>query len=625
MPFRRHRPPADIELHDLVTSEIGYCGRLTATIATETCAGRVLGTVRAVTRDLNAGARFSRGELMLAVIAAVIVALVMHWPLPMQMGSVVERDVGDPLVQAWQVAWGGHALAAQPLDFFQANHFHPMPDSLAVSDALIGYAPTGLVGDGVDAAVWRYNALFLFAYALAAFGAYLLGRELGLCPAGAALAGVAFAYAPWRLQQDGHLHVLSSGGIPLALFLLLRGYRLDRWGLVLAGWAVAAWQLSLGFTLGLQLGYLLLALGIGAVAWWWRRGRPAIAGRRVAAATVAGVLILGATGIVLARPYLRVLDNHPEAQRGADRVAGLSGPVWQFAAAPDENLVWGEVTSGARDRLSSGAEQTLFPGLLILGLAVAGTFAGPLPRRLRFGLAAAVVGVAVLSLGFRLDGLGRFMPYRLLYELAPGWQGVRVPARLNTLTSLGLALLAGGGAQATMRVVRDRWAGGRRHVGAAVAASLVVLVCIEGSGFELMPRDGGLITGPSHPRVPAEPVAQRNLPAPQMHLPPTIAANRRYVLWSTEGFPSIVNGRGSFDPAFFDRLAIDVAGFPDRRSVDALRALGVRTVVFHPDLAAGTRWAIVAGRPLPDGLGLTRAARGELVVYDLGLGQPPSE
>ena len=53
---------------------------------------------------------------------------------------------------------------------------------------------------------------------------------------------------------------------------------------------------------------------------------------------------------------------------------------------------------------------------------------------------------AVLSLGFRDDGWGWLFPYRWLYEVLPGWQGIRVPGRLNTLTSLGLALLAAAGA-----------------------------------------------------------------------------------------------------------------------------------------------------------------------------------
>ena len=39
----------------------------------------------------------------------------------------------------------------------------------------------------------------------------------------------AFAYAPWRHAHEIHLNVLSTGGVPLALFLLLRGYRRSDW------------------------------------------------------------------------------------------------------------------------------------------------------------------------------------------------------------------------------------------------------------------------------------------------------------------------------------------------------------------------------------------------------------
>src|SRR5690348_7558912 len=191
----------------------------------------------------------------------------MHWPLPLHMSRDLPRDIGDPLVQAWQVAWGGHALLHQPLDYFQSNMFWPLKNSLAFSEALAGYAPAGTIGGGVASAVFRYNVLFLFAYALCFVGAWLLARELGAGRAGAAVAGAAYAYAPWRLEQDGHLHVLSSGGIALALALLVRGYRDGGTVSVAAGWLVAAWQLSLGFTLGLQLAYLLALLCAGVAVW----------------------------------------------------------------------------------------------------------------------------------------------------------------------------------------------------------------------------------------------------------------------------------------------------------------------------------------------------------------------
>src|SRR3954451_14712420 len=118
-----------------------------------------------------------RREVFFAALAAVGLALLMHWPLPLHLGRDVPRDLGDPLPQAWQVAWDGHALAHQPLDFFQSNTFWPLPNSLAFSDALVAYAPAGLVGGGWKAAVPRYDLLYLFAYGLAFACAYLLARE----------------------------------------------------------------------------------------------------------------------------------------------------------------------------------------------------------------------------------------------------------------------------------------------------------------------------------------------------------------------------------------------------------------------------------------------------------------
>src|SRR3954467_2254782 len=218
----------------------------------------------------------TRPEVALAALAAVAVALLMHWPLPLQVGSDVPRDLGDPLPQAWQGAWDGHALLHQPTEWFQANIFWPLPNSLAFSDALVGYAPFGVLGSGVHAAIARYDMLFLFAYALAFLGAYLLARELRAGRAGAFVAGAAFAYAPWRLEQDGHLHVLSSGGIPLALALLVRGHRRGSARWAVAGWLVAAWQLSLGFSLGLQLAYLLLVLAVLALALGFRPPRATL-------------------------------------------------------------------------------------------------------------------------------------------------------------------------------------------------------------------------------------------------------------------------------------------------------------------------------------------------------------
>jgi hypothetical protein len=543
-------------------------------------------------------------ETWLAALGGVVLASAMAWPLVLHLGSDIGKDLGDPLLQTWQVAWTGQALLEHPLDLWQANTFWPNSDTLAFSDALVGYAPAGLAGqESPHAALVVYNLLFLGAYGLAFLGAYLLTRELGVGRLGAVAAGVAFAYAPWKLSQNGHLHVLSSGGIPLALFLLLRGYRLRREWLVLGGWLVAAWQMTLGFTLGLQFAYLLLVLGVIAVVVFARGAAPA-PGRRVLVATVVGVGVFAIAAGLMARPYLRVLDEHPEARRTPGYVETFSPELRSFLAAPAQSWLWGDASHRARAPLPAPDEMSLFPGLAISLLAVLGVLGSVLSRPLRIGLASGVVVCAALSLGVRdAAGLDRYLtPYRFLFDFAPGWDGVRTPGRLNTLTSLALALLAGAGLCVLVRYFRGR--SGARAATSAAGIALVGVMLLEGLG----PLD--------HPRAPAPPAVVRLAQAPQLHLPAGFHDDLVYSYWSTAGFPSTVNGAGGFDPDGYDRLRRVVAGFPDTRSIAALRELGVRSVLLHPERAVGTPWEGAATKPTA-GLALERELVDGVVLFRL--------
>jgi hypothetical protein len=464
----------------------------------------------------------------------------------------VAAETVDPLLQAWQVAWDGHALLHQPLDWFQANVFYPLPNSLAFSDALIGYTPAGLIGSGPKAALMRYDLLFVLSYALAFTGAYALARELGLGRGGAVVAGAAFAYAPFRIAQWPHLHVLSSGGIPLSLAFLLRGYRRRSPGWVFGGWAVAAWQVSLGFTFGLMVVYLF-ALAAVVVAFRVRTLPP----RPVIVATVAGVGLLLTAALVLALPYFAVLHDHPEARRTLRDVHALSPPPIGLLSAPEHSAVWGGATSAVRDTLGWPTEQSLWPGVVILTLALMGTRAAVLARGLRRWLGIAVLVTLVFAFGLRL--FGDWSPYRLLYELAPGWNGVRTPGRIFTLTTLCLALLAGAGAVELARRVR------RPRLGTALPWLVAVAIVIEGWGSL------------AHIR-PAGPVAA-GVPEPRLYLPSADEVDSNYMWWSTDGFPQIVNGLSGFRPRLLDATRSLMANFPDRESVGLLQDIGARSVV----------------------------------------------
>ncbi len=590
-------------------------------------------------------------ELAWVVLAGIALAVLTSWPLVLHMSSRISPDLGDPIRTAWQIAWVGHAMLGDPLHVFNSNAFYPHPLSLAFSDSLLGYGPAGFLGAGTVAALVRYNLLFLFAWSLCFVGAYLLGRELGLGRIAAAAVGVAFAYAPYRVTEAGHLHVISSGGIPFALFLLLRGYRRGSRGLVLAGWLVSAWQISLGFTLGLQYAYLLLILTLLALWSWWRgRGSRALLPRRLIAVTLIGMAVVGAVTVYEARPYLQVAHDYPTAKRTLREVEAYSSGPPALLAASTENRVWGSLTSGMRAKVNSKNESIFFPGGLILLLALVGLVgvgrlaegapgadadeikvrrAGrsaavgkgvgghPYTSRLRLGLLAGIVVCSVLAFGLGLTGAG--YPYRLLYDFAPGWDGVRVPGRVFTLATLCYALLAGAGVQLLVGLAR-RW-GARRSLsalGAVVGAVLVIGILGEGAGHL------------GHPVVPQPVPAERGLPGPVLDLPTDGAADRLWQYFSTDGFYKIPVGNSTFDLPALDDLRGGMNGFPDRASVEKLRYYHIRTVVLHtvmpalpaikyPEVPEPPDPAAAAAKPIA-GLGITRRRVGSLVIYEIGPG-----
>jgi len=555
-------------------------------------------------------------ELVWVALAGLALAVLTTWPLVLHMPSRIAPDLGDPVRTAWQIAWVGHAMLHDPLHIFDSNAFYPHPLSLAFSDSLLGYGPAGFFGSGTVAALVRYNVLFLFAWSLCFVGAYLLARELGLGRLGGAAAGAAFAYAPYRVTEAGHLHVISSGGIPLALFLLLRGYRRDSRALVLAGWLVSAWQVSLGFTLGLQYAYLLLVLALLVVFFWWRAGRPAPP-RRLLAVTCIGIAALGAVTVYQSRPYLKVAQEYPTAKRTIKEVETYSSHPVALLAASSENRVWGSVTAPMRDEVHSKNEDVFFPGGLIFVLAAFGLAAPLYTRRLRVGLVVGIVCCSVLAMGLGLTGAG--YPYRLLYDFAPGWDGVRVPGRIFSLATLFYALLAGAGAQLLV-LWAGRWGARRSLAGLAtiVGALLVVGILGEGAGHL------------GHPVVPQPSRAEIGLPGPRLDLPTDGAYDRVWQYFSTDGFYEIPVGNSTFDMPAVDDLRGGMAGFPDRASVEKLRYYGIRTVVLHtkPLTLPGVQGYVIPEPPDPRaaaakpiaGLGITRRQVGSSVIYEIGPG-----
>lgn len=550
-------------------------------------------------------------EWTVVSVLSVLLSIVMTWPSALHPSNTLPEDLGDPPLVAWILAWSGHAVLNDPGSLWHTNAFFPTTYSLAFTDTLLGYLPANLIGTGWVAAVIRYNVLFIFAFALAFGGAYALVRQLGASRVGAAVAGVAYAYAPWRWSQAGHLHVMSSGGIVLALAMLARGHGLSlkdgfrrdrvRPGWALAGWLVAAWQITIGFGIGVVFGYVLAGCAfIGLVAWLLRRWRLP---RRVVLYDLAGGVVFGAATAVMVYPYMRVLSIYPNVRRTIQDVAFFSPPKRGFFVAPNESLLWGDLHASVRASLPFPPEMTLLPGFTLIGLALAGLFVSAWSVRTRLLLAAGVVVTLDCALGTRGPHNG-WIGYTALFQL-PGFSALRTPGRLIAWTTLLLGILAAGALTGFLRrgeeVRGDRVPGSRDAL--MVLATLIPLALVLAEGINRMP----------HPEVPAPPAGFSHIRTPMVIVPNEGVTDELYMLWSTDGFPTIVNGLSGYTPPQQYALKDAANKFPDPQSIEQLRGAGVRTLVVLRDQVGDPA---VTDAPV-DGLGITREERGNLIVYTL--------
>jgi hypothetical protein len=150
----------------------------------------------------------------------------MTWPLTAHLNRFIAWDLGDPVFICWVMMWTGgqvlkllHGDVNALHDYWNGNIFAPERLTIAYSEhftpqmlqALPIFAATGNM-------VLCYNLLFLSTIVLAGWGMYLLVRELTGRPLAAFVAGLAFAFAPYRISEGSHLQVLSSQWMPLALY-----------------------------------------------------------------------------------------------------------------------------------------------------------------------------------------------------------------------------------------------------------------------------------------------------------------------------------------------------------------------------------------------------------------------
>jgi hypothetical protein len=258
--------------------------------------------------------------------------------------------------------------------------------------------------------VGGWNVLQILFYGLAGLAACAWLRELGL-PRGPALAGgLAFAIAPYRVEQSvGHLLGPISILLPLSLWAFERARRGSPWWLALAGAALASIPLSgqVHFALGAIPFFL-------AYAFCRTRDRHLWLG-----AGAAAVAAIGA-GLVVRQTVIE--QSTQSGGRSLDEISHYSARVGDFVSRHVDH---------------SRSEQFVFLGWATPLVALAGLIL--LIRARRYSLA------TILGLGALVPivlALGTRTPiYTVLWHALPPFRFPRVPERLLPIACLCVAAL----------------------------------------------------------------------------------------------------------------------------------------------------------------------------------------
>jgi hypothetical protein len=545
------------------------------------------------------------------LISFLVLALGNTAPLWFHLDIAVPGDIGDPLLNAWILAWDAHALLHQPNRLFDANIFFPLPNTLAYSEHLLATALLAMplqVASGQP--LLTYNVTLLVSFALSGLGMYLLclqwtGRRIA-----ALVAGLAYAFAPYRLASISHLQLLTVQWLPLSLLALdhmlarigqgggederAKTENRDIWkALVLFGvftllQVLSSWYLAV-FSAAVLVLYLLTWTG----RYGWRRMRRALAWLLCAG----GVVTLVVTPVAL--PYFEVLP-HLEATRPAEVVSLLGARPSDFLAAAPWMRLAGPLSTAYRERPGFTEEHMLYPGLFIalLTLSAIGLFAYRVATRKEGFTAHWRAGVLILILliawGLTIDG-----PYRELAHWLPSLRVIRAPARWMVVVTCAMAGLVGY-ALAWLEGHRATWPSpsctrarsrARRVLSYMAPALLAIGIYAESFAVPLPLAHVGNVEEmhPVYRALRRLTLSEEEGRGAVLELPMYVAPAPEYpearrMLASCLGWWQLVNGYSGFTPARQLEWGSRLARFPSAEALATLRdlgRLGVRYLIVH--------------------------------------------
>ena len=296
-------------------------------------------------------------------VAALFVALTLiaTYPIILAPGSYTYFGHSDAQLNMWILAWNAHALRHTPLHLFDANIFYPERGTLAYSETLLGYLPIfGPILWLRGSPALAFNAIILFSFAASGFAMYLLARHLTGRQWPAIVAGIVYAFTPYRFVHFPQIQLESMEWFPLAFLCLHLFYERGERRYALGVGAFVAMEALCCVYYAV---FLAIALTVAAAV-LAARDRRARDWR--ALSTLLIVACLTAIAVVpLVGEYVRV-HRTQHLERSFAEIGRKSAAPETYLASPSRlhQRLWASGLQAPRDYL--------FPGIAAVFLAVMG-------------------------------------------------------------------------------------------------------------------------------------------------------------------------------------------------------------------------------------------------------------
>lgn len=541
--------------------------------------------------DLQTPSTSSRAPLLASFFVLLIylgLTFFLTYPLSFNLDTAVPNDIGDPLLNTWILAWDSHALLTDPLSLFNANIFYPLPNTLAYSEHLFSTALVALPLQFVTAEpVVAYNLSLLLSFPLAAWGMYLLALQWTRQRSAAFIAGLIFAFAPYRFAAIAHLQLLTCQWLPFTLLFLdkIMGQPANqpsrhrppfRYFLALALFLLlqllASWYLAV-YTVFIMVIYLAAIL---------LTRRPNLTRLSL---LILVILLSVLITLPFVWPYLGLIGDL-QAARPLSLALSLAAVPTDYAAAAPFNRFFGPLTEIFRTRPNFTEENTLFLGLLpLLALAAVLLLLKGHASRVSYSVSAPpskkgdhasrthpesqrphIYALFAILIGSLL--LTFPTPYAFLAAIFPPSTVIRVPPRwiipalfaLAGLAAFGYAML-----NSKLKIQNSKLL--------FIVITFILVVESLSVPLPLAPVDNRRTLNPAYHWLANQPdrFALIELPLHSAPDPEFPEVKRLYA--STLGWWPLVNGYSGYTPPRQPRLAQALASFPDQDSVDALQAI----------------------------------------------------